>query len=297
MREHIFSFIRWASRKLYGRNLGRLFGVRTLHAFLIRTFKPHSLTLVPVQGGGELWVDPTDDGEAKELILYGTYAPFLTSVIEKYIKPGMIAVDIGAHIGCVALVFSRSVGGNGRIYAFEPEPHNFELLGKNVAHNRLNNVIPVRSALGEREGSVPLYLDTKNFGNMSLSRANIPNDSVGREVTVPMTTADNYFQALQVDFIKMDVQGAEGIIIKGGRNVFRNASYILFEFWPSGLENMGTNPVELLQDLRRMGFFLYIVDERKKVLRKKGSDDISGIRLNRPDGKGWTNILCTRMHL
>lgn len=66
-------------------------------------------------------------------------------------KPGDIVFDVGASIGDTALWFSKLVGSEGRVYAFEPEPTNFTKLTGNLQSNKLKNVIPLQLALSDQE--------------------------------------------------------------------------------------------------------------------------------------------------
>ena len=66
----------------------------------------------------------------------------------------------------------------------------------------------------------------------------------------------------KVNLIKMDVQGAEGFIIDGADKILRcNDLRILMEFWPKGLNNMGNNPLKMLNKLKNYGFKINVINE------------------------------------
>ena len=82
--------------------------------------------------------------------------------MREILKPGMVVLDIGANIGYHTLISSKLVGNTGKIYSFEPEPHNFKLLLKNIEINEFKNIIPINKALSNNIGSTKLFLDTQS---------------------------------------------------------------------------------------------------------------------------------------
>ncbi|HCX31114.1 MAG TPA: methyltransferase, partial [Blastocatellia bacterium] len=126
----------------------------------------------------------------------------------------MTVVDIGANVGYYTLIAASVVGASGKVYAFEPEPSNYELLTRNIAANGHKNVLPSPEAVSDRVGSMKLYIDSQNFGNRSFSQQNIVHD--GGAVDVNTTTLDCLCLsgkiAKQIDVMKIDAQGAEGFI-------------------------------------------------------------------------------------
>ena len=70
----------------------------------------------------------------------------MTALVKRIVRNGDIVVDIGAHIGYYTLIFARLVGPKGKVFAFEPEPNNFNLLIKNIKINGYKNIIPVQKA-------------------------------------------------------------------------------------------------------------------------------------------------------
>jgi len=123
-------------------------------------------------------------------------------------KLGDIVFDIGTYVGDTALWFSKAVGPQGKVYAFEPEPGNFEKLKANLERNNVTNVVPLQLALSENEG------ETKFTGSGGASA--IAEGANGTIVKV--TTLDRFVETNKiprVDFIKMDVEGHELKVLKG----------------------------------------------------------------------------------
>jgi len=134
------------------------------------------------------------------------------SIVEP--KLGNIVFDIGAYVGDTALWFSKAVGPQGKVYAFEPEPSNFEKLKANLERNNVTNVIPLQLALSENEGEMQIA----SGGGIS-----VITETAG-DTSVKVTTVDKFVEANKlprVDFIKMDAEGHELKVLAGARETIK----------------------------------------------------------------------------
>jgi len=206
-----------------------------------------------------------DKNDTLGLSLNGSYEEFETEIVNREIKKGDVVLDIGANIGYYTLIFASLVGEKGKVYAFEPDPTNFALLKKNVEINGYNNVVLVPKAVSDKSGIVKLYLCEENKGDHR-----IYNSGEGRNsIEVTSVRLDDYFDKNQhIDFIKMDIQGAEGLALQGMQKLLkRNDSVkIITEFWPIGLKRSGISSKTVLTFLLNLSFSLYELDENTKQL-------------------------------
>ena len=132
-------------------------------------------------------------------------------------KEGEIVVDAGAHIGLYTIYASRLVGSNGIVIAIEPHPDNFSILLSNIKLNHLRNVIPVNMGIADREGSAKLFVDKKSTTGHSIIFHRSENF-----IEVRCTTLDSLIKKLgltHVDFIKMDIEGAEYRALRGCKEI------------------------------------------------------------------------------
>src|SRR5262249_21732360 len=90
----------------------------------------------------------------------GYYEPEMVRLFEKLLKPGMILLDIGAHIGQYTLVASQLVGDTGAVHSFEPDPETFNWLSRNLQMNARRNVHLNQLALSGKPGKTKFYLST-----------------------------------------------------------------------------------------------------------------------------------------
>ena len=214
-----------------------------------------------VEADGHLLdVDPCDRAVGARLRRRGVWSEAETALYKRELQPGMTVLDIGANIGYFTLLFARCVGSGGRVYAFEPEPHNFTLLQGNVARSGYAWVTTLRQAVWRAAGSQRLYMNPDNLGDHRL----IATGSERHSVEVPVVRLDDVFASGtdRVDFIKIDVQGAEMGALQGGQRLLTaNVPLsLLTEFWPRGMRAFGDDPHEYLTMLRDLSFELSLIE-------------------------------------
>jgi FkbM family methyltransferase len=201
----------------------------------------------------------------------------------------MVVLDIGANIGYYTLLAARLLGGSGRVISFEPVPSNYALLLRNIDVNGYKNIEAVPRAVSNTCGMTTLYLDKINFGGHSFSQENMPVTE--DTVEVETTTLDNYLEneagIEHVDFIKTDAQGAEGLIFEGAEKTLRsNDLRIMMEFWPFGLENMGTDPMSLIERIRDFGFRIQTVEDANEPRVCGNPEELIDLCRRTADGRG-----------
>jgi FkbM family methyltransferase len=147
-------------------------------------------------------------------------------------KQGDVVVDIGAHIGLYTIISSKRVGTNGKVVAIEADPSNFEMLNRNIKLNQLTNVIPLNYAVYSKETKIKLYLPSgeSGFTKYNTIVSNWANTE-DKFVEVNANTLDyllqiNQIREEEVNWIKIDVEGAEFEVLKGATNVLSKSKDI-----------------------------------------------------------------------
>jgi FkbM family methyltransferase len=200
-------------------------------------------------------VDLRDEFIGPALYLQGEIDTHLLEIMRFLDLRGSVCLDIGANLGLFALAMSDLVGSCGRIYAFEPESHNFELLTYNLKNNDASNVIPLQVAVGDSVGECKLALANHNFGDHQV----LTSGDDGRSVqVVRMTTIDEILKDLPdgvVKLIKIDIQGYEYHAVKGMTQTIRRNpdAVLLVEVGPGRLRNAGSSVTELLRLFGSLG--------------------------------------------
>jgi FkbM family methyltransferase len=285
MRKILFPVYKKAAKILSGHGLGKFYPVRVVNNFLISHLKP---PLAEVDGHKMLW----ESGGILGVLILGTYEPLETGLVKKEIKKGEVVLDIGANIGYYTLIFARLVGGEGKVFAFEPDPTNFSLLKKNVELNGYKNVVLVPKAVSNKTEKIRLYLSKNNKADHRIYDAHDGRQSIEIEAI----RLDDYFKNYdgEIAFIKMDIQGAEGGALQGMFNLLKknNDVKIAMEFLPIGLKRFGTEPEECLKLLTASGFTLYEIAEREKKI--KPVDIPKLLEIYTPEEEKRTNLFCQR---
>jgi FkbM family methyltransferase len=173
--------------------------------------------------------------------------------IEDALKPGSTFVDAGANIGFFTVLAARLVGSTGRVIAIEMMPDTAARLRLHVAANKLSNVVILEHALSDRSGEeLTAIVPERKFG-----RASIVRTAEGEEqhkVTVHTGTMDDLFRDLggPIDLIKMDLESAELLALRGATEVLSRTKAVIFEQLP-GETGAGTL-------LKGLGFQLRMLD-------------------------------------
>ncbi len=288
MRKILFSLLKTVHKLLYGYGIGQIPPFKAAFNYLISHLRD---TDAPIDVQGQkMYIDKLD---SLRVSLGKVWEPFETELITKGVKKGDVVLDIGAHIGYYTLMFAKLVGKEGKVYAFEPSPKNFSLLKKNVEINGHNNVVLVQKAVSNASGKLKLYLCEGNVGDNRIYDSHDGRQSVEIEAV----RIDDYFKGSSptINYIKMDIQGAEAGAIQGMRDVLnRNkAAKILTEFWPDGLKKFGTEPEEYLRLLTGLRFKLYDMNEHDKTLEPANSVS-QLLEKYTPENKEFTNLLCVK---
>jgi FkbM family methyltransferase len=136
-------------------------------------------------------------------------------------KQGDNFADIGAHIGRYSMVAANRIGNLGRIIAVEAHPETFELLRKNMALNGLDNVTTINSVVSSQKGKIKLYLDGGDSGFTVYNTIMVSRTKTEKFLEVESNTLDNILNennVQRVNWIKIDVEGAEVEVLKGALN-------------------------------------------------------------------------------
>lgn len=154
----------------------------------------------------------------------------INDMLKPYIQKSKYIVDVGANIGCHAISYT-GFSKDAKIWAFEPQEKLYNILIKNVKNNQYDDRITVyKNGLGHRNMTCNLSgLDTTDRDEIrgGWNKGGLGIGKGGEEIMV--TTLDSY-ELPGLDFIKIDVEGAEGLVIKGGeKTISKYKPIICFE--------------------------------------------------------------------
>lgn len=197
--------------------------------------------------------------------------------VRRLITPGMTILDIGANHGVYSLAAAPRIG-DGRIWAFEPTAAPRARLAESVALNRFEPIITiVPVALSDSERTAEMAIDEN-------SELNSLRGTTGVSETVRVRTLDacaaEFLEGVAVDFVKLDAEGEEEAILRGGASIFvQQSPLVMFERCDGGKINAG-----LPKAFRSLGYDLFVlVAEAGLLAPASGNEDTLNLFACKPD--------------
>ena len=282
MKKLFFELFKRSVLLFAGSGLGKIRIFDKAYHFLLPKLKPEYTEI----GGYKIVTDKLD---SLSLSVFGIYEKTLINTIKTYIKKGDVVCDIGAHDGYHTLDMSKAVGRNGKVYAFEPDPDNFDLLKKNLENNAIKNVILVKKAISDRCGVTKLYQNPANRSDNGI----IEKGNGFSFTEVETISLDRFFaKRNKVDFIKMDIQGAEPLAYKGMTNLIRKNKHmkIIMELRPGLIKNGIRSSQIMLNGLYKSGFSFYYINDLASELELIDVDTLLKLAIEKLE----INIFCIR---
>lgn len=232
---------------------------------------------------------PLDDFVGRAMYFFGELDPKITRALRRVLRPGDVALDIGANLGLVSLQMARMVGPGGAVHAFEPNPTMQAYLSATLAANPNLPIRLHRFALGREEGELPLMIPTGNAGAASLV------DSGGSFATEPVTVQIRQLDTVcaqigidRIGAIKMDVEGFEAQVLEGGRTTIERMRPRLILLEENGFHPQGPRP-HSFRLLQEMG---YEVQALPRTLMR-----VHSLPLDRLGGRPAHDFLAVRRRL
>ena len=214
-----------------------------------------------------------------------------TELVQKIIKKNYIVLDIGANIGYYTLIFAKLVGDSGKVFSFEPESENFKILKKNVEINGYNNVILEQKIVSNIDGKSTLYV-SKKAGSHRIYKP----DYYVESLEIESISMDSYIEKnniKKIDFIKIDVEGAELNVLQGIQKILdSNEHIILFsEFSPNQIKSCGLEPTNMINFLIHNRFKIYSAQIKKHKITFL---DFEKIYSSNNYNNKTINLICSR---
>lgn len=192
-------------------------------------------------------------------IIRGSYEKPELDFARRTIKPGQNVIDIGANIGVFAITMASLVGPQGKVYAFEPQEREARLMVQSLAENRFTDrVVFERAAISDQRGRGQLVsaAQTINAGGAYLSNNSEYLPAGHERNDVELITLDTYHFKRPISFIKIDVEGAELLALRGGTQLLKeDHPVILSELHPAQLSRVsGCSLAEFVGMLERLNY-------------------------------------------
>ena len=200
------------------------------------------------------------------LVVTGEYEPLETRILKHFAVNAGVVVDIGANVGYFAVELGKVLEKNGRLIAVEPIPESFEQLEANIQLNSIQDRVSCHQiAISDFHGSLTLYKPEVS-GSSASSARNLHPTECSITVEVPVTTLDTLINSLNIqncDLIKVDVEGAELMVIQGALDSVKKFKPVIFaELLRKWSAKFNYTPNELLEILLPLGYRCFAVSEQ-----------------------------------
>lgn len=198
----------------------------------------------------------------RRILETGTYEPDLADLFKSYIQPDRDVIDVGSNVGLFTVLAAKNLS-TGRVLAAEPTDAAFELLETNASQNLVNaKVILYKGLVADVDGSSQINVVTGREEYSSM--ADVIHPSVAGQptqvITVPTKTLDSLVAQhnLRPALIKVDVEGAEGMVFSGAEKTLLNhRPVIISEFSRPLLEKNGSSPEKIVSHFEQFGYKVY----------------------------------------
>lgn len=239
---------------------------------------------------GELWYPAGCEVLTPAVQQAGRWDPEDAASIRAALAPGMVVLDVGAHVGYFALLAAECVGPTGKVLAVEPSPENFALLAANVERAGATQVVPVPAAAWRETGQIQLHLSGTNTGDHRVYSTGDPRETVAvRALALDELLANTE----RLDFAILDTQGSERAVLEGMRqSITRFRPPMQAEFWPEGIRAFGEDPATMPAFYRGLGYAVSVLGEDGTVL-ELGPDGTDAVELAEARPGGFCTLLLT----
>jgi FkbM family methyltransferase len=216
-----------------------------------------------------------DDLAVGHHVLGGTYEPGITAIFNRYLKPDMSVVDIGANIGYFTMLMASLVEPSGLVVAVEPNPENIKLLEASRRVNGFDQVLVIQAAGGRQTGLLTLNVSHSNGmtgelpGNLNAVFASRPVPCFALDALLPK---DRHF-----NLVKIDTEGAElNALIGLSETIDRDHPVIVSEFSPGAMPGIShCSGPDYLRFLIAKGYRIAVIE--KDGSESSFGDDVDGV--------------------
>ncbi len=210
---------------------------REIKNFLFKKLKLDEVKQIVRYNSLKIIVRFQDIENLKEIFESGIYNNYI------HLNKNSIVLDIGAHIGLFSCKVAKKVK---KVIAVEPHLKNFELLKQNIKLNHFDNITSLNMAVGWKKGYTILY--GKGGGATILKSREAGKNKVKM---IKLSEIIKNFNLKEIDLLKMDVEGAEEIILNSSLNSFRKIKEVVME-----IHIPFVNEKKIISNLERIGFKL-----------------------------------------
>lgn len=250
--------------------------------FVLQSILPRTVEVK----GAIIHLNPEDPVVSGALAL-NVYEKAEIEFFSEWFEPDMNFIDVGANVGLYTGMALRKKNQNAFALSIEPDLQSVKFLKKTIASNNKKNVFLFPIAASEKKDKIFLYKNSQNKGDNRI----YPDSILDECDAINSDTIDNLCKVhciKTIDFIKIDVQGAEFKALSGGSQILTESPdcILMTEFWPYGLNKCNSCSEDYLIFLQELGFSLFELSGKNLI-------KIMNVRkiINASSGRSYKNII------
>jgi len=235
-------------------------------AIIVVNGSPFIPTTIEADGSFKMYIDLREPVASLSKRV-GSYERPVREFYRKQVETGMTVADVGTNKGYFLFLGAHHVGPDGAVHGFEPESRNYHAVAEMIRRNGAENISIAHAAVSDECGQARLF-----FGD-GPGRNTLYGDGDDGEI-VNQTTLDNEFEPGDLDFIKIDIEGAEWAALQGGTQLLSNSDtlQILCEVHPDTLRKQDIKPADIVELLRDCGMEVSPLDSSVSPELLSGAD-------------------------
>ena len=216
---------------------------------------------------GEIVFPMGDNVMAPYIQTHGVWEENELHWLQDKIKPGFYCLNVGANVGYFAIWMSKLSGAKGKVIAVEPNPELTPILKLNLESKAISNFDIFPIAAGAKNETLKLFLNRFNYGDSRLFDPRITEgggtylvhgfDLVPKSCNVSVRRLDDLLDGAKIDVALLDTQGWDHQVLRGlADTILKWRPFVLTEFVPTWLINLGEDPIEILREYESWGYTL-----------------------------------------
>ncbi|WP_019867368.1 FkbM family methyltransferase [Methylovulum miyakonense] len=252
-----------------------------------RNILPSTQTLKQLKLNEVIYLVWLNEDIGKKMMITRSFESSETNALKKLIRKGDVCFDIGGNIGYYSLNMALLSSKEGKVFTFEPIKRNALVIELAAQLNALTNIIVENVAVSNSVGCVVLNIPE---GDGAYAYLGSSSDTEG--LIVPTITIDNYFSKLelkQVDIIKVDVEGAEMLVLEGAMKLIGSNSpprVIMMELVDEYLSRFNSSVNDVLVLMGEYGYKPYYAINNGDLIKANSDCSEANFFFLRPDAEG-----------